>query len=52
MEGERVGARLLTRRTSGVKGRVGIQGCGLEGLTNNSIIHTNLHKSNNKLVNA
>jgi hypothetical protein len=42
----------LVRSTLGVKGRVGAPGWGLRRLTSNSIIHTNLHKPNKKLVNA
>jgi hypothetical protein len=52
MEGEGVGARSLTRSTSGVEGRAGALGWGLGILTSSSITHTNLHKPNNKLVSA
>jgi hypothetical protein len=47
-----VGARSLARNTSGVKGRVGALGWGVGRLTSKSIIHTNLHKPNNKLISA
>jgi len=36
----------------GVKGHVEIPGWELKRVTSNSITHTNLHKPNNKLVNA
>jgi hypothetical protein len=52
MEGEGVGARSLVCNTSGVEGHVGAPGWGLGRLTSKSITHTNLHKTNNKLVNA
>ncbi len=42
----------MARNTSRVEGRARAPGWGLGKLTNNSIIHTNLHKPNNKLVNA
>jgi hypothetical protein len=45
-----VGARSLARSTSGVKERVGAPGWGLGRLTSKSIIHTDLHKPNNKLI--
>ncbi len=51
-EGEGIGARPLTHNTSGVEGRVGTPGWGLEKMTSKSIIHTDLHKPNNKLVGA
>jgi hypothetical protein len=51
-EGEGVGARSLARSTSGVEGRVEASGWGLRRLTSKSITHTNLHKLNNKLINA
>jgi hypothetical protein len=35
-----------------VKGHVGALGCGLRWMISGSILHTNLHKPNNKLVNA
>jgi len=47
-----VGARSLIPNTSGVKGRVGAPKWGIGRLTSKSITHTNLHKPNNKLVNA
>ncbi len=52
MEGEGVGVRSLARNTLGVEGRAGAPGWGLGRLTSNSITHTDLHKPNNKLVNA
>ncbi len=48
----RVGACSLARDTLGVKGRAGAPRWGLRRLTNNPITHTDLHKPNNKLVNA
>jgi hypothetical protein len=51
-EGEGVGARSLARNTSRVEGRVGAPGWGLGRLTSKSIIHTDLHKPNNKWVSA
>jgi hypothetical protein len=42
----------LVCSTSGVKGRVGAPRWGLGRLTSNSITHMDLHKLNNKLVNA
>jgi hypothetical protein len=42
----------LVCSTSGVEGCVGAPGWGLRKLTSNSIIHTNLHKPNKKLVSA
>ncbi len=50
MEGEGIRAHSLARSTSRVEGRVGTLGWGLGRLTSNSIIHTDLHKSNNKLI--
>jgi hypothetical protein len=51
-EGEGVGAHSLARNISGVEGLVGASRWGLGRLTSNSITHTDLHKPNNKLVNA
>jgi hypothetical protein len=51
-KGKGVGARSLIHNASGVKGRVGALGSGLGRLTSNSITHMDLHKPNNKLVNA
>jgi hypothetical protein len=51
-KGEGVGARSLAHNTSRVEGHDGVVGWGLRRLMNNSIIHTYLHKLNNKLVNA
>jgi hypothetical protein len=51
-EREGVGAHYLVHNTSGVEGRVGVSGWGLERLTSKSIIHIDLHKPNNKLINA
>ncbi len=36
----------------GVQGRVRTPGCGLRRMASELIIHTNLHKPNNKLFNA
>jgi hypothetical protein len=47
-----VGARSLARNTLGEKGHAGVSGWGLRKMTSKSIIHINLHKPNNKLVNA
>jgi hypothetical protein len=52
IEGEGVGAHSLARNTSGVEGCVGIPGWEIGRLKNNSIIHIDMHKLNNKLVNA
>jgi hypothetical protein len=52
MEREGIGAHSLVHDTSRVKERAGAPGWGLGRLTSNSITHTNLHKPNNKLVNA
>jgi len=49
---KRVGVRSLAHSTSGVEGRAGTPGWGLGQVTSRSIIHTNLHKPNNKLVSA
>ncbi len=51
-ERERVGAHSLTCSISGVKRRARTSGWGLGRLTSNLITHTNLHKLNNKLVDA
>jgi len=51
-EGERIGVHSLAHNTSGVEGRAGALGWGLGRLTSKSITHTDLHKLNNKLVNA
>jgi hypothetical protein len=52
MEGKGVGARFLAHNISGVEGRVGTSRWGLKILTSKSITYTDLHKPNNKLVNA
>jgi hypothetical protein len=52
MEEERVGACSLAHNTLGVEGHVGAPGSRLGRLTNKSITHINLHRPNNKLVNA
>jgi len=49
-KGQGVGAHSLVRNTLGVKGCVGALGWGLCQVTSKSIIHMDLHKSNNKLV--
>jgi hypothetical protein len=51
-EGEGVGARSLIRNTSGVEGHAGVPRWGLGRLISNLIIHMDLHKLNNKLINA
>jgi len=52
IEGYEVGVRSIARNISGVKGCVGASGWGLERMMSGSIIHMDLHKPNNKLVNA
>jgi hypothetical protein len=52
MKGKKVGACSLIHSISGVEGRVEALGWGLGRLTSNLIIHTYLHKPNNKLVSA
>jgi hypothetical protein len=52
LKGLRVAVRSLACSISGLEGCAGALGWGLGRLTSGSIIHTNLHKSNNKLVNA
>ncbi len=52
MEGQGVGAHSLVRSTLGVKGRVVASGWRLGRMISRSIIHMDLHKPNNKLVNA
>ncbi len=51
-EGEGVGVCSLAHNTSGVEGHVGTLGLGLGRLISKSIILIDLHKLNNKLVNA
>jgi hypothetical protein len=50
MEGKRIEARSLAHNIYEVKGRAGTLGCELKRMTSESIIHTNLHKPNNKFV--
>jgi hypothetical protein len=45
-------AHSLARNISGVEGRVGVLGWELGRLTSNLVTHMDLHKPNNKLVNA
>jgi hypothetical protein len=52
VEGERVGERSLTCNILGLEGRVGALGWGLGRVTSKSIIHMDLDKLNNKLVNV
>jgi hypothetical protein len=52
MEGERVRAHSLTHNTLGVEGCAGVLKWGLGSVTSKSITHMDLHKPNNKLVNA
>jgi hypothetical protein len=49
---EGIGVRSIVRNTSGVKGRAGTPRWGLKRMTSGLIIHMDLHKLNNKLVNA
>jgi len=51
-KGYEIGVRSLARNTSGVEGRVGAPRCELRRMTSRSIIDIDLHKLNNKLVNA
>jgi hypothetical protein len=51
-KGEGVGVCFIARNTSGVEKHVGVLGWGLGRVRSVLIIHTNLHKPNNKLVNA
>jgi hypothetical protein len=52
MEEKGAGICSLTRSTLGVKGHVGAPRWGLGRMTSKSIIHMDLYKPNNKLVNA
>jgi hypothetical protein len=52
LEGKGVGVCSLARNTSGVEGHAEASGWGLGRLKSKSIIHMDLHKPNNKLVNA
>jgi hypothetical protein len=52
MKEEIVGIYSLACNTLGVKGRVGALKWELKRMTSEAFIHTNLHKPNNKLVNA
>jgi hypothetical protein len=51
-KGKGVGAHSLTLNTSKVKEHVWVLGWGLKRLTSKLIAHMDLHKPNNKLVNA
>ncbi len=51
MEEEGVEVRTLARNILGVERCVGALGWGLGQVTSRSIIHTDLHKPNDKLVN-
>jgi hypothetical protein len=51
-KGQRVRVRSLAYNTLVIEGRAGTPGWGLGQMTNESIIHTDLHKPNNKLVNV
>jgi len=44
--------RSITCNTSGVKRRVGAPRWGLKRVVSKSIIHMDMHKPNNKMVNA
>jgi hypothetical protein len=52
VEGKGVRARSLARNISVVEGRAGVSRWGLGRLRSKSITYTDLHKPNNKLVNA
>jgi hypothetical protein len=52
IKGEGVGARSLAHNTLGVEGCVGALGWGIRLMKSGSTIHMDLHKPNNKLVNA
>jgi hypothetical protein len=52
MEGKGVRTHSLAHNTSVVEGHVGVSGWGLGRLRSKSITYTDLHKPNNKLVNA
>ncbi len=47
-----IGVCSIVCNTSGIEGCARAPGWGLKRMTSESIIHTNLHKPNNKLVNA
>jgi hypothetical protein len=47
-----MGICFLTHSISGVEGHARALGWGLRRVPSKSTIHTNLHKPNNKLVNA
>jgi len=47
-----VGVHFLACITLGVERHVGVPGWGLGQMTSEIIIHTNMHKPNNKLVNV
>jgi hypothetical protein len=49
-EGQGIAVRSLTRSILGVEGCARVQGWGLGQMTIGLIIHTDMHKSNNKLV--
>ncbi len=51
-EGEGVGVRSLVRNTLGVEGHARALGWGLGRVMSKSITHMDLHKPNNKLINA
>jgi len=50
MEEERIGVRYLARNILGVEGHARDPRWGLGQMTSGSIIHTDLHKTNNKLI--
>jgi hypothetical protein len=52
LEEKKVVVRSLNRSISGLEGRARAPGQGLGQMTSGSIIHTNFHNPNNKLVNA
>jgi hypothetical protein len=51
-EGEGVGTCSLVRNTSGVEGHARVPRWGLKRVKSKSITHIDVHKPNNKLVNA
>jgi hypothetical protein len=51
-KGEGIATHSLAHNTSGVEGCVGALRWGLRRLTSKSITHMNMHKPNNKLINA
>jgi len=50
MKGKKIGINFLTCSTSRVKGHARAPRWGLKRMISESIIHTNVHKPNNKLI--